>query len=47
MLYEVITMLGGTAGATAASGAGLLTGSLPTLLRAEDAPGNGVRNNFV
>ncbi len=38
---QFLKMMGGTAGITAAGGAGLLTGSLPTLLRAADAPGNG------
>ena len=40
---QFLKMMGGTAGITAAGGAGLLTGSLPTLLRAADAPGNGTR----
>lgn len=40
---QFLRILGGTAGMTAASGAGLLTGSLPPLLRAADAPGSGTQ----
>jgi hypothetical protein len=40
---KFLKVAGGTAGIAAAGGAGLITGTLPTLLRAADAPGNGSR----
>ena len=40
---QFLKFAGGTAGIAAAGGAGLLTGTLPTLLRAADATGNGSR----
>ena len=40
---QFLKVAGGTAGIAAAHSAGLITGSLPTLLRAADAPGNGAR----
>ena len=40
---QFLKLAGGTAGIAAAGGAGLITGTLPTLLRAADAPGNGSR----
>ncbi|HSL99418.1 MAG TPA: DUF362 domain-containing protein [Candidatus Limnocylindria bacterium] len=40
---QFLKLAGGTAGITAAGGAGLLAGSLPTFLRAAAGPGNGTK----